>query len=100
MGADMLNPLQPNAAGMNTKIIKELYGDKICFHGGVDTQTVLSRGTIADVEREVQTRICDLAPGGGYICAPSHNIQHGVPVENVLAMYEAIQIHGKYPGLG
>jgi uroporphyrinogen decarboxylase len=96
MGADILNPIQPNAAGMNTKVIKELYGDKICFHGGVDTQTILSRGTISDVEQEVKRRLRDLAPGGGYICAPSHNIQHGVPVKNILTMYETIQIYGKY----
>jgi uroporphyrinogen decarboxylase len=96
MGADILNPIQPNAAGMDTKIIKQLYGEKLCFHGGVDTQRILTVGTVSEVEQEVKRRITDLSPGGGYICAPSHNIQHGVPVENILAMYNAIRIYGMY----
>jgi uroporphyrinogen decarboxylase len=97
MGADILNPVQPNAKGMDTKLLKESYGDKICFHGAINTQGVLASGTVADVRNEVRTRIRDLAPGGGYICAPSHNIQYGMSAENILAMYEAIQEFGKYP---
>lgn len=97
MGADMVNPIQPRAKGMDTAKIKGTYGRKVCFHGAVDTQKVLNEGTEEDVREEVRTRIRDLAPGGGYICAPSHNIQAGMPVENVIAMYEAIQEFGKYP---
>ena len=82
---------------MDTAKIKGTYGRKVCFHGAVDTQKVLNEGTAEDVREEVRTRIRDLAPGGGYICAPSHNIQAGMPVENVIAMYEAIQEFGKYP---
>jgi uroporphyrinogen decarboxylase len=97
MGADMLNPIQPNAKGMDTKIIKERYGANLCFHGGIDTQDVLNSGNQEDVRTEVRKRISDLAPGGGYICAPAHNIQHGMPVANIIAMYKAIQEFGQYP---
>lgn len=97
MGADVVNPIQPRAKGMDTRKIKETYGDRVCFHGAVDTQEVLNKGTVEDVRKEVQRRIRDLAPGGGYICAPSHNVQSGMPVENVIAMYEAIHDFGRYP---
>lgn len=96
MGADILNPVQPNARGMNTALIKKLYGDRICFHGGIDTQTVLANGTIDQVREEVRVRIRDLAPSGGYIVAPSHNIQHGMSPENIVAMYDAVREFGKY----
>ena len=96
-GADMLNPVQPSAAGMDTEKIGREFGDRLCFHGGVDSVRVLAQGTPEDVEKEVQKRIRDLGQGGGYICAPSHNIQGGVPMENVQAMYEAVARYGKYP---
>ncbi|GHU67717.1 uroporphyrinogen decarboxylase [Clostridia bacterium] len=97
MGADILNPVQSSAHGMNTKALKERYGSRISFHGAIDTQNVLHAGTQEEVRDEVRKRILDLAPGGGYICAPSHNIQTGMPVENVMAMYEAIREFGLYP---
>jgi uroporphyrinogen decarboxylase len=97
MGADILNPVQPNAAGMDTKKLKEYFGDRISFYGAINTQEVLARGKPGDVRNEVKKRIKDLAPGGGYICAPSHNIQFGMSPENIVTMYEAIQEYGKYP---
>ncbi len=96
MGADMLNPIQPNAAGMNTKLINTTYGDKLCFHGAVDSQDVLVHGTIEDIRNEVRTRMADLKPGGGYIMAPSHNIQSGISAEKIVALYDAAQEFGQY----
>lgn len=96
-GADMLNPIQPTAATMDTEKIGCEFGDKLCFHGGVDSVMVLNQGTVEEVRAEVKKRIHDLGQGGGYICAPSHNIQGGVPMRNVIAMYEAIHEFGKYP---
>jgi uroporphyrinogen decarboxylase len=49
------------------------------------------------VEDEVRTKIAAFAPGGGYILNPVHNIQPNVPVENILALFEAAQEFGKYP---
>jgi uroporphyrinogen decarboxylase len=58
---------------------------------------VMPKGTTDDVKAEVRRRIKDLAPGGGYILGAVHNIQPDVPVENILAMYEAAKEYGKYP---
>jgi len=82
---------------MDTKILKEKYGNKLCFWGAIDTQKVLPFGSIKDVEKEVKKRINDLAPEGGYILAPVHNIQADVPPENIIIMYEIAKKYGKYP---
>ena len=63
----------------------------------MDTQQVLPHGTPEDVKAEVRRRIRDFAPGGGYILGAVHNIQTGVPVENIIAMYEAGKEYGQYP---
>jgi uroporphyrinogen decarboxylase len=97
MGADILNPVQPNAQGMDTAALKSEFGEEICFHGAVETQTVLTSGSLEDIRAEVQRRIRDLAPGGGYIISPSHNIQFGMSPENIVAMYDAIEEYGYYP---
>lgn len=97
MGIDMLNPIQPNAHGMDTKLIKQKFGDKLSFHGVIDSQNILANGSEEDVINEVKTRLKHLATGGGYLAAPSHNIQYCMPPQNVVAMYEAIHKYGTYP---
>lgn len=97
MGIDALNPVQVSAAGMDTHYLKRTFGRDVTFWGGgCDSQTVLPFGTPEQVEAEVKRRIDDLAPGGGFVFAPIHNIQAGVPLENVLALFEAAQRYGVY----
>jgi uroporphyrinogen decarboxylase len=90
IGVDALNPVQVSSAGMDdTAALKATFGDRICFWGAIDTGRVLPMGSPADVRAEVQRRVRDLAPGGGYVLAAVHNIQEDVPAENVLAMADA-----------
>jgi uroporphyrinogen decarboxylase len=96
-GVDVLNPVQVSARGMDTAELKRLYGDRLCFWGGgVDTQRVLPYGTPAQVREEVRRRICDLAPGGGFVFATVHNVQADVPPANYMAMWEAWREYGSY----
>lgn len=89
IGVDILNPVQVSAAGMESGALKQRYGKRLSFWGGgCDTQRVLPYGTPAEVRAEVQRRIADLAPGGGFIFNPVHNIQAQVPPENVVALFE------------
>jgi uroporphyrinogen decarboxylase len=88
LGIDALNPVQVSAAGMDPVVLKREFGDRIAFWGAIDTQHVMSRGSVEDVRREVRDRIRVLAPGGGYVLCAVHNIQREVPPENVHAMYE------------
>jgi uroporphyrinogen decarboxylase len=89
MEIDVLNPLQPRAAGMDMARIKGQFGDRLAFHGGIDIQHTLPHGTPQDVQTEVRERCAVLGEGGGYICTSAHYIQADTPLENVLALYTA-----------
>ena len=78
-------------------MLKREYGDRVCFHGAVDTQHVLPYGTPEDVRRETLTRIAQFGGGGGYVVCSCHNLQPDVPTENIMAMYEAVWEFGGYP---
>jgi uroporphyrinogen decarboxylase len=97
IGVDCLNPVQVSASGMETAALKAEFGRDITFWGGaVDPQVVLARGTPEEVREEVRRRVGELKPGGGYVFASIHNIQAHVPVENILAMWEALDETGSY----
>jgi uroporphyrinogen decarboxylase len=96
-GLDILDPLQTTAAGMDMVRIKREFGDKLAFHGSIDIQQVMPFGTVDQVKEEVKLRIKQLAPGGGFILAPSHAFQDDTPPENIVAMYEAGKVYGRYP---
>ena len=87
MGVDVLNPIQADAEGMEPQRLKDEFGDRLAFHGGIDIIETLPRGSVEDVRNEVRARIDVLGRNGGYIMASSHHIQSDTPTENVLAMY-------------
>ena len=82
---------------MDSAELKSEFGDRLAFWGAVDEQGTLSSGTPEQVREEVRRRIRDLAPGGGYVLGPSHNIQGDVTPENIVAMYRAAHDFGRYP---
>jgi uroporphyrinogen decarboxylase len=95
VGVDVLNPVQPLA--MEPAHLKKRFGKHISFWGGVDDQEVLPFGSPEEVEKEVELRIGQLAPSGGYILCSSHNVQPTTPLENVYAFYRASKKYGGYP---
>ena len=97
-GVNILNPVQVAAAEMDPAELKREYGKDLTFWGGgCDTQRVLTFGTPDDVEREVRQRIRELGPGGGFVFNQIHNIQPGVPAENIVRMFDTVLTHGVYP---
>ena len=90
-GFDIINPVQINAAGMDPVHLKKTYGkDLIFWGGGIDTQKTLPYASPQKVREEV-LRLCDIfAKDGGFVFSTVHNIQAGVPVENIVAMINAI----------
>ena len=88
-GVEILNPIQPKAAGMDPALLKERFGDRIVFHGGVDTQELLPFSSPAQVEEAVEQIIGTLNQNGGYIFAAAHNIQEDVKPENLVVMLES-----------
>jgi len=95
-GIDILNPVQVNCKDMDTKVLKKEFGNDLTFWGGSCDNNIFSFGTPAEVREETKRRIDDLASGGGFIFAPIHIIQSVVPVENIIAWWEALQEFGRY----
>jgi uroporphyrinogen decarboxylase len=97
IGLDGLHALQPSCAGMDPKRIKEEFGDKILLNGAIDSHHVLIDGT-PDFVREKTREILEIMkPGGGYVAGASHDtILEETPLENVIAMFDAIQECGVY----
>ncbi|MGC9327646.1 MAG: uroporphyrinogen decarboxylase family protein [Candidatus Hinthialibacter sp.] len=91
-GFDIINPVQCSAKGMDPKHLKEAYGDRLVFWGGgVDTQKTLPFGTPEEVRREVLQRCEIFSPGGGFVFNAVHNIQADTPIENIVAMFDAVR---------
>ena len=97
-GFDILNPVQCSAANMGAGPLKESYGERLVFWGGGgDTQTALPFGAPAEVRLQVLDRLRTFARGGGFVFNSIHNIQAGTPVDNILAMFDAVR---EFNGVG
>lgn len=95
-GVDIIDPVQPHAAEMDTAGLKRDFGDHLTFHGAVDIQQVLPFGSREEIENEVILRNSTLGKGGGYILAPAHNVQADVPPRNIAIMCRAVEQFGQY----
>jgi len=91
-GFDIINPVQINAEGMDPKVLKKRFGERIVFWGGgVDTQGVFAFGTPQQVREQVKRQVGILNENGGFVFNTVHNIQANVPFENVVAMLETLK---------
>jgi uroporphyrinogen-III decarboxylase len=96
-GLDGLHAVQPSCDGMNLRELKCTFGGKILFNGAIDSHHVLIRGTTNFVREETHKVLNIMKPGGGYVAGASHDwILEETPVENVLAMFDAIKEFGRY----
>ena len=91
IGLDILNPIQPLAAQMEPKFLKDTFGQELIFFGGIDIQDLMPNGTPEQIKVEVDRRIDILGKDGGYIIAPAHNIQVDTSVENILSFFNSVK---------
>ncbi len=90
-GFDIINPVQCSATNMDPVDLKREYGrDLVFWGGGVDTQNTLPFGTPEEVRAEVLGRCEVFGTDGGFVFNAIHNVQAGTPVENVVAMVDAV----------
>jgi len=89
-GVDILDPIQPCTPEMQPDSLAAAYGDRICFHGGIDVQKLLVEGTPQDV-RDTVRHYKDCFSSCGYICSSTHLLQSDASVENMLAIYDEIR---------
>lgn len=91
-GFDIINPVQINAKDMDSRRLKEEFGSQLIFWGGgVDTQKILPFGTPDEIRRHVMGQCEILGRDGGFVFNAVHNVQANVPVDNVVAMFDALK---------
>ncbi len=91
LGVDVLDPIQPTGPEMAPAALAAEFGGRIAFHGGIDMQRLLPRGTPGEVASTARQYAEVLGNRGGYILGPAHLFQPDVPPENILAMYHAME---------
>jgi uroporphyrinogen decarboxylase len=91
VGFDILNPVQTNCYDMNPADLKKEFGREIVFWGGgIDTSSVINRGSPEDVRKDVLKRCEIFSKDGGFVFAPIHNILSEVPPQNIVAAYNTV----------
>ncbi len=90
-GVDILNPIQTSAADMQPARLKERFGDRLVFWGGVDVQQFLPRAKPEEIPEQVRDLVGTMGKKGGYVMAPAHEIQADVPPENIVAWMDALR---------
>ena len=96
IGVDVYNPVQPNVEGSDPQDLKDRYGEKICFFGGIDQQSLLPSGDIRMIREEIKRRISILGKNRGYLLAPAHIIQADVTTNTIEVMIQAAIESGQY----
>ena len=75
---------------------KKLLQGHTCIMGGIDVSDIIS-STPAKLDQQVKELFDEVAPGGGFIFSPNiGNCPRGTPIENIRAVYEAVEKYGKY----
>ena len=96
IGVDVYNPIQPNVAGSDPQELKNKYGDRICFFGGIDQQSLLPSGDVGKICEEIRQRMQILGKDKGYLLAPAHIVQADVSTKTVKEMIKAAIKYGNY----
>jgi len=88
LGLDVYDVVQPTTPETDIEVLKNDFGENLLFCGSVCVQTTLAFGTPEEVEKEVKRRL-KLFSKGGMFLGPTHAIQVGSPIENIVALYKA-----------
>ena len=95
IGIDAYHPMQ-RTAGMDLATVKRKYGDRICLVGNIDSSRTLPFGTLEEIEAETREALRIAAPGYGYILGSDHSLHDGIPVRNILRMFDVARQYGVY----
>lgn len=99
IGIEAYHPVQ-RTAGMDLATVKHKYGDRICLVGNIDSSRTLPFGTPEQIEAEVREALRIAAPGYGYILSADHSLHDGIPVKNILHMFNVARKYGAYSHQG
>jgi uroporphyrinogen decarboxylase len=90
VGVDILNPIQTTARNMQPELLKREFGKDIVFWGGIDTQRTLQNGSDEQIRDEIRRLVDVLGKDGGYVLAPSHNLQSALEPRKVGVLFQAL----------
>jgi uroporphyrinogen decarboxylase len=97
IGVDILNPIQRNAAKMDIATLKSTFGKDLClWGGGIDVQQKLPGASLQEIEDDIKRTLDIMAPGGGYVFVPTHNLQPDISAEQIDCVYRSVLKHGNY----
>lgn len=96
MGVDAVDTLQPEAANMSPDYLIEHFGGRLAFQGCISTAGPLAYGTADETDEYCRVTLEKMMANGGYFFCPTHQIQDNTPVENIVAMYNAVHKYGNY----
>lgn len=91
IGLDVLNPMQPLAAGMTPEYLTREFGRELVFFGGIDVQDLLPNKSPQQIKDEIRRIAEILNKNSHWLIAPAHNIQDDTPIENILAFFDGIK---------
>lgn len=94
IGVSSLRTVQPEC--MDIFEVKRRYGGQIALEGTIGLQGVLRRGSLAEVRAMVREQCAGLMPGGGWIAAPGNGVTPDIPLDNLFALFEALDEFGEY----
>ena len=90
-GLEAINPVQISCSGMEPALLKEKYGDRICFWGGgCDTRDILPHQTPEEVAQHVRKQVEIMRKGSGFVFQHAHNIMADIRPENIVALFKAV----------
>jgi uroporphyrinogen decarboxylase len=96
-GVDILNPVQIGLVNMDPASLKKEFGDRLVFWGGgIDSQHILPFASPDIIREEVRKNMGHFKSGGGYVFNSVHNLQYGIPPENIAALFDAAYEFGFY----
>ena len=93
-GLDVLQSIQPEAAGMSLADLRARFGRELCYHGGISIQRTMPFGAPDEIRRQVQEIAALVKPDGGYVFCTAHNIQADTSIENVQTLMRAYHEYG------
>jgi uroporphyrinogen decarboxylase len=86
LGLDVYDVVQPTNKEMDIANLQKEVGIKLTFCGSMCVQSTIAFGKPKEVEDEVKRRL-KIFQKGGLFLGPTHAIQVGSPLENILALY-------------
>ena len=78
-GVNCMHPMEP-AANMDIVKIRERYGTRLAFYGGIDKHVI--RQPKQAIVEELEYKIPPMVASGGCVLALDHRIPNGTPLEN------------------